>query len=124
MLLNLVLHTPDWILRLDDDLESQEVLRRATERCRQIGDVLSREADRDPSLRGFGTTLTVVWSLGDALFLAHVGDSRAYILRDGRLRRLTVDQTLAQQLADDGVSARAGRAASAAKRPHSMAWRP
>jgi protein phosphatase len=99
-LVNLVLHTPDWIFRMDDDWESAEMLRRGTERFEEIGQTLSDEATRNPALRGFGTTLTVVWSLGHALHFAHVGDSRAYLFREGKLERLTSDHTLAQQLAD------------------------
>jgi protein phosphatase len=50
-----------------------------------------------------GTTLTLAWSLGGELFVAHVGDSRAYLLRHGKLHRLTRDHTRAQELADLGV---------------------
>lgn len=102
-LVNLVLHTPDWIFRLEDDWESSEMLRRGSERFEEIGQILSDEAARDPKLRGFGTTLTVIWSLGNALHFAHVGDSRAYLFREGTLQRLTSDHTLVQQLADRRV---------------------
>ena len=49
-----------------------------------------------------GTTLTVALSLGPDLTVAHVGDSRVYLLRRGALHRLTRDHTLAQELADLG----------------------
>src|SRR5207342_3165944 len=58
--------------------------------------------DARPDLEGMGTTLTaLVWN-GERMALAHVGDSRAYLVRDGRLRMLTHDQTLVQALVDEG----------------------
>ena len=50
------------------------------------------------------TTLTAVALSGDRLTVAHVGDSRAYLLREGELRQLTTDQTVVQSLVDGGVS--------------------
>ena len=51
-----------------------------------------------------GTTLTVAVSLGRALLIGHVGDSRAYMLRGKRLHQLTRDDTLAQDLIDAGIA--------------------
>jgi protein phosphatase len=101
-LVNLALNTPDWILRLDEDSFYQEALRRAEERVRQINATLAAQAQVQPALRGFGTTLTAAWSLGIDLVVSHVGDSRAYLLRRGQLHKLTADHTLAQALADIG----------------------
>ena len=50
-----------------------------------------------------GTTLTAVIFSGDRAALAHVGDSRAYLLRDGRLNQLTKDDTYVQMLVDQGL---------------------
>jgi protein phosphatase len=104
-LVNLVLGTPDWILRLDDELLPAEVRRRARDRYEQIGTVMAEQAQADPALHGFGTTMTMALSLGQDLFLTHVGDSRAYLLRQERLCRVTRDHTLAQALADQGLLA-------------------
>jgi serine/threonine protein phosphatase PrpC len=98
-LIDLVLRTPDWILRLDGNHLPEEVLRRASERYEQINLSLQEEARQIPSLSGFGTTMTMAWSLGSDLFLAHIGDSRAYLLSGG-LRQLTRDHTGVQQLVD------------------------
>src|SRR5581483_133996 len=58
----------------------------------------------DPRCAGMGTTLTAVALSNDGQYLvANVGDSRTYLLRDGRLRRLTRDQTLVQSLIDRGA---------------------
>ncbi len=55
-------------------------------------------ADRDSRLRGMATTIAALW-LGEAIaWLAHVGDSRIYLLRDGRIRQLTVDHSLVREL--------------------------
>jgi PPM family protein phosphatase len=58
--------------------------------------------EADAALRGMGTTATAVALAGDALYVAHVGDSRAYVIRDGRARRLTKDHTWLQYLIDAG----------------------
>lgn len=49
-----------------------------------------------------GTTLTVLAWSGSHLALVHIGDSRAYLLRDGELLRLTHDHTVVQEMVDDG----------------------
>jgi protein phosphatase len=65
------------------------------------GRVLERgEADRD--LQGMGTTLTAVLADGDKAHLVHIGDSRAYLLREGEFRQVTRDHTLVQRMVDEG----------------------
>ena len=55
-----------------------------------------------PEYRGMGTTATIAGVLGDTLFLAQVGDSRAYLVRDGVARQITKDQSLMQKLIEAG----------------------
>lgn len=55
-----------------------------------------------PERAGMGTTLTATMFNGRELGLIHVGDSRGYLLRDGELRQLTVDDTFVQSLVNDG----------------------
>ena len=57
----------------------------------------------DQSLEGMGTTLTAVIFSGTQAAMAHVGDSRAYLMRDGRLNQLTKDDTYVQMLIDQGL---------------------
>jgi protein phosphatase len=101
-ILDLVIDTPDWIMRLDDPL-AKEVLKRMEDRFQKVRDVLVGLAKKDPTLGGMATTMTLATSLGPELLIAHVGDSRAYALQGGELRRLTRDQTMAQSLADAGA---------------------
>ena len=56
----------------------------------------------DPELEGTSTTLTAALFDGSRLSLAHVGDSRGYLLRDGALQQLTKDHTFVQSLVDEG----------------------
>ncbi|WP_086826202.1 PP2C family serine/threonine-protein phosphatase [Allokutzneria sp. NRRL B-24872] len=59
-------------------------------------------ADADPELRGMGTTVTALLWDGSGFAVAHVGDSRAYVLRDGLLGQITHDHTMVQSLVDAG----------------------
>jgi PPM family protein phosphatase len=63
---------------------------------------VSQMAEDEPLYRGMGTTLTAVLVEGRRLHVAHVGDSRAYLLRDGTFSQLTDDHTLVQHLIDEG----------------------
>lgn len=104
VLLNLALHTPDWNFRWSPK-ERNTVMWRLQDRFRIINANLIEQAAAQASLVGMSTTLTTAISLGRDLIVAHVGDSRAYLLHEGKLRRLTRDHTLAQRLVDDGDTA-------------------
>src|SRR4029077_9314486 len=56
----------------------------------------------NPSLEGMGTTLTALLWSGSQLGLVHIGDSRAYLVRDGEVFQITHDHTLVQSLLDEG----------------------
>jgi len=61
-------------------------------------DAIFQMAKRKPELSGMGTTLVTLLSVGDRAALAHVGDSRAYLVRRGRIRQLTDDHSLVGEL--------------------------
>lgn len=61
-----------------------------------------QQAANRPELRGMGTTATIAALLGDTLYLAQVGDSRAYLVRNGTATQLTKDQSLMQKLIEAG----------------------
>lgn len=70
-----------------------------------IGDAVARLtslAQQNPDLRGTGTTVVAFLVNGLRIGVAHIGDSRAYMLRDGELHRLTRDHTLVQAMVDEG----------------------
>ena len=57
---------------------------------------------RDPRRQGMATTLTAVLTDGERFALGHLGDSRGFLFRDGRLSRVTRDDTVVQRLVDEG----------------------
>ncbi len=82
----------------DSGNPEERLAQRAREANRKIHERSLTEHGRE----GMGTTVTAVW-LGDAqASIAHVGDSRAYLFRDGELRRLTQDHTLVDELVRRG----------------------
>ena len=105
--LQLILRSPRWALKLDDpatrEREISDLLTRARGYLAGIHAILRRKASEDVRLAGMGTTLTGAFFVGWDLFVLHVGDSKAYLLRDGTLRKITHDHTVAQQYADLGV---------------------
>jgi len=96
-----VLNTFKWFLHLGNREQSVlfEQLRQGLERADRS--VIDRAA-ADPSLSGMGTTLTMAYSVGTDLFIAHAGDSRAYFFHDGELIQVTSDHTLVQMLVNSG----------------------
>lgn len=99
-----VLNAVKWFLHgpgLEEDTVRSK-LRLALHRA--DSDILTRAED-EPGLSGMGTTLTMTYNVGTDLFIAHVGDSRAYLFRSGRLECITSDHTLAQLLVDAGAIA-------------------
>lgn len=103
-LIELIIDTSDWTLALQHHKDVTTVLERMTDRFLQIDEILRKEADKDRTLQGMGTTLTVAGALGSDLIIGHVGDSRAYLLQEEKFTQLTTDHTLAQALIDAGVA--------------------
>ena len=60
-------------------------------------------AGQDNNNRGMGTTCTLVALRGRKLYYAHVGDSRAYLIRQGRMRQITTDHSWVQESVDAGI---------------------
>lgn len=64
--------------------------------------ILNELVHANPKLAGMGTTCTAGLLAGDTLYMAHIGDSRAYRLKDGEFEQITRDHTFVQRLVDEG----------------------
>jgi protein phosphatase len=90
-----------------------ETRRRLCEACRRADEAIRERAAADPALAGMGTTVVIALCRPRSFVVAHAGDSRAYLLRRGRLHLLTEDHTLVQRLVEAGAIPE-----SAARRHH------
>jgi len=100
-LAHLVLQFGKWQLRIDPDT-ADDVVHRARRFYRQVDRTVTETGSQRPDLSGMAATLTAVYTAGDVMFLAHVGHSRAYLVRGGVLTQLTNDQTVRQRIAQSG----------------------
>lgn len=90
------------IVQLDEDIPGSDILTSLGSAVQRANDQLRVMVEEDPQLEGMGTTLTALLWTGQRLGLVHVGDSRAYLLRDGQLTQITQDHTWVQRLVDEG----------------------
>ncbi|QHA09759.1 Stp1/IreP family PP2C-type Ser/Thr phosphatase [Streptomyces broussonetiae] len=90
------------LVTLDDDVPGSDILTSLGVAVQRANDQLRAMVEEDPQLEGMGTTLTALLWTGQRLGLVHVGDSRAYLLRDGVLTQITQDHTWVQRLVDEG----------------------
>ncbi|MEU9026170.1 PP2C family serine/threonine-protein phosphatase [Streptomyces sp. NPDC048383] len=90
------------LVQLDDDVPGSDILTALSVAVQRANDQLRVMVEEDPQLEGMGTTLTALLWTGQRLGLVHVGDSRAYLLRDGVLTQITQDHTWVQRLVDEG----------------------
>ncbi|WP_239309997.1 MULTISPECIES: PP2C family serine/threonine-protein phosphatase [unclassified Frankia] len=87
---------------LDEDASASDILDALADSVDQANAALRAMSSEDGSLEGMGTTVTALLLSGSSLGVLHVGDSRAYLLRDGALSQVTHDHTLVQDLVDQG----------------------
>jgi len=91
------------MVSLDDDSPgADEALDALAETLRAANDELREAVHRQPELQGMGTTVTALLRTGNKIAVAHIGDSRAYLLRDGALTQITHDHSFVQSLIDEG----------------------
>jgi PPM family protein phosphatase len=87
---------------LDEDDPGDDLLAELRDATVQGNAAITRHVADAPDLEGMGTTLTAILFAGNRLGLVHVGDSRAYQLREGALTQITKDDTFVQSLIDEG----------------------
>ncbi len=90
------------LAHLDEDAVGDspiDDLRRAVQAANQQ---IRETVDANPAMEGMGTTLTGMLHAGSKFGMVHIGDSRAYMLRDGQFTQITRDDTYVQLLVDEG----------------------
>ena len=85
-----------------DANETETFVRAIRQATKTANEQINAYAAHHPEYRGMGTTATIAGLLGDTLYLAQVGDSRAYVVRKGVARQITKDQSLMQKLIEAG----------------------
>lgn len=96
---------PSLLIESSSDLPEpkiQAMAQIAGESLLRLNSHLFQQAESQPELRGMGSTVVLAWILGLEAVIAHLGDSRAYLLRKGRLHPLTRDHSLVQMLVNFG----------------------
>jgi len=87
---------------LDSESPGPDAMNRLRDAILEAHQELLSRVDSEPELTGMGTTVTALLRTGGRLALAHIGDSRAYLLRESELVQITKDHTFVQTLVDDG----------------------
>jgi protein phosphatase len=87
---------------LDEDVSSSDLVDALRGAIGNANQTLRDAVESNPALEGMGTTLTAMLFSGNRIALVHVGDSRAYVMREGELTQITRDDTYVQMLVDEG----------------------
>lgn len=69
----------------------------------KISEEIFKQAELDGTRKGMGATLSCAWVIGDVLYIAYAGDSRIYLLREGKIRQVSRDHTWVQEALEKGV---------------------
>jgi PPM family protein phosphatase len=91
-----------WLMRLDG-VDYEEIKRQVTAVAEAIQQAFLARCRESPHFAGMATTWTCAYVIGWDVIIAHVGDSRAYHCRDGRVSQVTRDHTLAEELRKSGM---------------------
>lgn len=90
------------IAPLDEDVPTGDLIELLRDGVSLANQRLREAVAANPELEGMGTTLTALLFRGSKAALVHIGDSRAYLLRNGELTQITRDDTYVQMLVDEG----------------------
>lgn len=105
---HLALHFGQWNVRVDASTAA-EIIERSEWFYSRVHEAVAKRSRTDPALADMATTLTAAYSAGDELFVVHVGNSRAYLFREGDLTQLSNDHTVAQRMIEVAGPAPVGR---------------
>jgi protein phosphatase len=100
-MLELSQQASSWVMKCQD-LEAQQIRQRVEAYVEEMQSTFKEYIDANPPLAGMGTTWTSAHLMPPHAVVVHVGDSRAYLLRDGELEQITHDDTFAQAYIDAG----------------------
>jgi serine/threonine protein phosphatase PrpC/CRP-like cAMP-binding protein len=106
-----VLQNDDIVQRFatrDQSVRPDEILAILEHSIQSACSAIHRRAEQEPEKRGMGTTCSVLLVVSDRGFLAHVGDSRIYLARQGKIHQLTEDHSLINELVKRGRITREG----------------
>lgn len=87
---------------LRDTMSDDEIKELFDKSISEANDLVKEETALKPEVSGMGTTIVICFALNNVLYVAHAGDSRAYLLREGSVIRLTKDHSLVQEMVDRG----------------------
>jgi serine/threonine protein phosphatase PrpC len=91
------------LVELDgESLSTRDASQALLDRIHAANSQLGRQVRGNPRLEGMGTTLIAMLRARDTMVLAHIGDSRAFLLRDGEVTQITKDHSFVQSLVDEG----------------------
>lgn len=102
--MELVGNATTWVMKFVD-LDAVQMRARLNAYAERIQATMRAYIEAHPHLDGMGTTWTSAYIVSSRAIISHVGDSRAYLYRAGAVKQITRDDTLAQQLIDDGIPA-------------------
>ncbi len=87
---------------ISDDMDEQSVKGIIYEAFHRANEKVYRYAEENPSCDGMGTTATLVLKVHSTIYIGHVGDSRAYIIKEGIIEQITQDHSLVAELVRSG----------------------
>ena len=88
------------VVAKSDGRHMRHIMERAV---REASGAIASHSSSNDNFKGMGSTCAAAWIMGDQLYTAYVGDSRIYLIREGRIQQLTTDHTWVQEAIDKGL---------------------
>lgn len=103
-LLSYVMEMMHWLMAVDKDSDRESDLLASLKNALDFSrEQIVKAAEETPEFFGMGTAITVAYLVWPKAYFVHVGDTRAYLIRDGKILQLSTDQTFAAALAEAGA---------------------